>query len=246
MSFTQHRYVVYVDESGDHGLASVDPAYPVFVLAFCIFERRAYVEQTSAAVQHLKFQYFGHDMVILHERDIRKSLGPFAILQDIETRRLFLDDLSRIIESAPMCLLACCIRKDKMQLKYKTPDHPYHLAMKFGLERIYRFLGSNPTRDPTYFVCERRGRREDKELESEFRRICAGANYASERFPFEIVMADKKTNSAGLQLADLVARPIGRRVMAPEQENRAFDILAQKFDSRSDGEYLGYGLKIFP
>jgi hypothetical protein len=27
-------YIVYVDESGDHGLVSVDPEYPVFVLAF--------------------------------------------------------------------------------------------------------------------------------------------------------------------------------------------------------------------
>ena len=34
-------YVVFVDESGDHSLVSVDPSYPVFVLAFAIFEKRA-------------------------------------------------------------------------------------------------------------------------------------------------------------------------------------------------------------
>jgi hypothetical protein len=28
-------------------------------------------------------------------------------------------------------------------------------------------------------------------------------------FPFDVVMADKKANSAGLQLADLVAPPYG-------------------------------------
>lgn len=33
MSFSD--YIVYVDESGDHGPVSSD--YPVFVLAFCIF-----------------------------------------------------------------------------------------------------------------------------------------------------------------------------------------------------------------
>ena len=27
-------YLVFVDESGDHGLARVDPGYPIFVLAF--------------------------------------------------------------------------------------------------------------------------------------------------------------------------------------------------------------------
>jgi hypothetical protein len=30
------EYIVYVDESGDHGLETIDPNYPVFVLAFCI------------------------------------------------------------------------------------------------------------------------------------------------------------------------------------------------------------------
>ncbi|MDH1620068.1 DUF3800 domain-containing protein [Pseudomonas sp. o96-267] len=29
------KYVVYVDESRDHGLESIDPNYPVFVLTFC-------------------------------------------------------------------------------------------------------------------------------------------------------------------------------------------------------------------
>lgn len=27
-------FLVFVDESGDHGLDSIDPGYPVFVLAF--------------------------------------------------------------------------------------------------------------------------------------------------------------------------------------------------------------------
>ncbi|WP_200870131.1 DUF3800 domain-containing protein [Catenovulum agarivorans] len=30
-------FVVYVDGSGDHSLTSINPDYPVFVLAFCIF-----------------------------------------------------------------------------------------------------------------------------------------------------------------------------------------------------------------
>jgi hypothetical protein len=34
-------YIVYVDESGDHGLRSMDPNYPLFVLAFCIFDKSA-------------------------------------------------------------------------------------------------------------------------------------------------------------------------------------------------------------
>lgn len=38
-------YIVYVDESGDQGLVSIDAHYPVFVLALCIFEEQAYRQQ---------------------------------------------------------------------------------------------------------------------------------------------------------------------------------------------------------
>ena len=38
---------VFVDESGDHGLARVDPGYPIFVLAFCLFAKSDYVAPCS-------------------------------------------------------------------------------------------------------------------------------------------------------------------------------------------------------
>ena len=65
------NYVVYVDESGDHSLVSVDAAYPVFVLAFCVFKKSDYAQMVLPAVTQLKFKHFGHDQVVLHEqRDI--------------------------------------------------------------------------------------------------------------------------------------------------------------------------------
>ena len=54
--------------------------------------------------------------------------------------------------------------------------HPYHLALAFALERIYRLLKAAGQDDLlTYIVCEARGAREDAELELEFRRIRDGA-----------------------------------------------------------------------
>ena len=50
-----------------------------------------------------------------------------------------------------------------------------------------------------------------------------------------------------MQIADLVAYPIGRWVMNKTQENKAFDILEKKIHKNSKtGQYLNYGLKIFP
>ena len=92
----------------------------------------------------------------------------------------------------------------------------------------------------THIIVEERGKKEDNELELEFRRICDGDNWFNEKLPFAIKFANKKTNSAGLQLADLFARPVGMSILRPEQTNRSFDVLKDKFYCE------GWGLKVFP
>jgi hypothetical protein len=62
----------------------------------------------------------------------------------------------------------------------------------------------------------------------------------------DIVMASKKVNSAGLQLADMVARPIGRHLLNSGQSNRAYDILNGKFRRSRAGQIKGWGLKVYP
>jgi hypothetical protein len=64
--------------------------------------------------------------------------------------------------------------------------------------------------------------------------------------PFELIFADKKSNSTGLQLADLIARPIGLHILKPEQPNRAFEVIEGKFYRSEFGRKEGYGLKCFP
>jgi hypothetical protein len=119
--------------------------------------------------------------------------------------------------------------------------------MEFGLERIFRFLRTNRAEGRlTYLICESRGAKEDSELELEFRRICDGDNYFRCPLPFDIIIVDKKTNSEGLQLADLMARPIGLSVLRPDQPNRTRDILEKKYYRDGNGKKEGFGLKLFP
>lgn len=239
-------YIVYVDESGDHSLESVNPEYPLFVLSFCIFRKDAYASTMTPAVRKLKFETFGHDMVVLHEIDIRKKRGAFAKLGK-EAREAFLDRLTDIIHQEDFKLVAVVIDKNKLKARYANPGHPYHLAMEFGLERIYRYLRNMGQDDRlTHLVCEARGSKEDAELELEFRRIRDGSNYFHKPLPFELMIADKKTNSEGLQLADLTARPIGLSVLRPDQKNRALAVLGEKFCRGENGRKEGVGLKIFP
>ncbi len=139
------------------------------------------------------------------------------------------------------------IRKPDLGKQYHAPENPYSIALEFGLERLYKHLeGLGQTERLTHVVVERRGKREDEELELQFRRICDGANFHNTHLPFEIVMAPKASNAPGMQLADLVARPIGIKTLRPQQSNRAYDILETKFRRSPNGEIRGWGLKTFP
>ncbi|CAN7546755.1 DUF3800 domain-containing protein [Trinickia sp. LjRoot230] len=80
------NFVVYVDESGDHGMQTLDANYPVFVLAFCVFYKRHYSEKIVPALHKFKFNHFGHDLVVLHEREIRKEEGAFRFFANRGTR----------------------------------------------------------------------------------------------------------------------------------------------------------------
>jgi len=240
-------YIVYVDESGDHSLSSIDPQYPIFVLAFCIFNKQSYTHSLVQKFKQVKFEYFGHDMVVLHENEIRKDKGAFRLLRPKEVKDEFVGRLSRIIEEEEFTVIAAVIRKDKLAERYLNAGNPYHLALAFCMERTYRYLEEHGATDKnTHIVVERRGKREDDTLELEFRRICDGMNYFGKHLPFEIVMAHKQSNSAGLQLADLTARPIGRYILNKQQGNRAFDIIKKKMRRDNWGKIEGYGLKIFP
>lgn len=244
-------YIVFVDESGDHGMASIDSAYPLFVLSCCLVSKRDYMQSLVPAVQRLKFDTFGHDSVVLHERDIRRDIGPFSVLRDRQKKNAFIEALTDVLAAAPMTVFAAVIDKRRL-LEQNRNENPYELSLRFCLERIYYKLARQgqvaheliPL--TTHVLCEARGRNEDIDLELAFRRICDGDNYSNIKMPFEPVICDKKSNSTGLQLADLIARPIGMHTLNPGQSNRAWSIIAEKLDKGPQGQTQGYGLKCFP
>ncbi len=246
------KYVVYVDESGDHGMANIDPNYPIFVLAFCVFHKRHYSEMVVSALEKFKFNHFGHDQVVLHENEIRKEKGAFNIFRSADQRIAFLNELTEIIKRSNFILISCVIDKRRLNRHAEAGANPYHIALGFCLEALYEFLQEKyQDEKKTHVIVECRGKKEDDELELEFRRVCDGANRFSSQLPFDVLFADKKAMSSGLQLADLVARPVGLSVFKPEQPNQAFEVLKEKFycaggrDGVGEG-YEGLGLKIFP
>ncbi len=237
-------YIVYADESGDHGLVSIDPQYPVFALVFCAIRKAHYADRIVPAFQSFKFDFWGYDAVVLHEQEIRKSKGDFTfLLTDPNTRAQFYERLSGLIESAPVTIFASVIDKLRLKKKYADPQNPYEIALLFCMEQLLDMLIKEGQAGKTvHVVLESRGKREDRDLELEFRRICNNERRQRERNPdfrqleFRPIFQAKSVNSTGLQLADLTARPIALNSLRPEQANRAFEIIQPKLE----------GLKCFP
>lgn len=240
-------YLIFVDESGDHELNKIDPQYPVFVLLFLIVLKSDYADRICRDLQRFKFEFWGHDEVVLHEREIRKPFGDFLFLLQKPFRERFLAGLSTLMADLPATVVAIVIDKPAFVERYHQPVGPYGYAMETGLERVFRFLESNGQAAKTNTVIvECRGRKEDAALELAFRRVCDGANRLGRSLPLNLVMVSKAANSAGLQYADLMARPVGLHHMRPEQPNRAFDIVATKLRRSPVGKTEGWGLKRLP
>lgn len=238
-------FIVYADESGDHGIAKIDPKYPIFVLTFCVMRKKDYITRVVPAMQDFKFRFWGHDSVILHEREIRKQSEQskqsryFQFLRADQTRReRFFHCLNDLIATAPITVYASVIDKRRHQAQ-EAPWNPYEVALHFCMEQLWLKLDAEKQHGKrAHIVFERRGgKKEDKKLELQFRRIAANQSQWGSRqfdfrlFEFEPVFVSKEANSSGLQLADLTARPIGLSCLRPGQPNRAFEIIRPKLEA---------------
>ena len=247
-------FIVYVDESGTANFdkPGSSSAFPVFVLAFCIFYKNVYCSQLVPEIQLLKFKFFGHDLVILHEKEIRKKEGPFHF-KNKTLENQFMLELNQVMDNTKFILISTVI--DKRGLP-KTGENLYHKALQPCLVNLYKLMIEKGYIDKkTFIIVESRGVKEDKDLELEFRRICDGNNILKKRLPFEILIKKKDTNATGLQFADLCARPIGRHIIDREKDdykgNRAFDSLKSKFFTKNgrselgiEENYINHGLSI--
>lgn len=232
------KYIIYADESGSPVLGADAKDFPVFVLVFVIVEKKHYAEELVPKVQMLKFDSVGHDQLILHERDIRRQANSFAFLQVSEAvRQRFIDRTTTIIEEADFTLCCAIIDKAKLTSRYPNPWSPYNLALTFCMEKAAKaLLKRNERNVEVTVVFEARGANEDQHLELEFRRIAAGKPTVGKPeaevplFEWEPLFVDKRSNSTGLQIADLAARPLGLSYLRADQKNRAADILHTKME----------------
>lgn len=214
---------IFIDESGDHNLdpTKVDNIYNVFVLSAVCFTEDAY-NKFDTNFNELKRNLFDTDNIILHTAEItRPSKSKNKLnerFNDRNFRASFYKEMNTLIARAEFNLVTCAVRKNEMFSVYgENTEDPYIFSFNFLLNRLLRYC-----RDGNANIYpEKRGFVPDANLElAMLHAKTAGTRFYKgvevSRRVTEFVLKDKKENLSGLQLADLVATPIGRHVLGRE------------------------------
>jgi hypothetical protein len=212
------KYIVYVDESGEASTAAVDKAYPVFVLACYVFDVPTYINKIVPGFQKLKFDWFGHDQVVFHSSDIRRRRGDFQFLADPAEEERFSVELSEFIRAADFEIYAETIAKSEKLTENNVDLYPLAVVSSLRRIQVASSQSGGNAKDPAV-VFESRGRIQDETVRQ-----------ALETMDWQgpTRFSSKASLSTGLQIADLIARPIGLNFLGRGVVNAPFEILREK------------------
>jgi len=244
---------VYIDECGPHELRAPDP-YSVFVLSAVIIRDSEFGE-VDRAWKDFKTRALGSPDVIVHAPEVRKADGPF----DTPHREYKLAEMRRTFASLPLTVVTVVVhRVDYLQdfglgpVDDSLPAHIYWMALDFLMERIAMTLDLYYRGATARVVAEARGPLQDTELQYEYARLLIqGTSYIRDgwfrkAFPPGVTFEPKTTNSTGLQLADLAARPVGDKVINKRKNPYMWDEVRLKMCPIVETQNSILGLKIMP
>ena len=245
-------YTIFLDECGQHAMAASD-AFPVFVLAAVIIRDVDY-QVVDATWKRWKHDNLGSDAIV-HEPDIRRRNPPFrGVVGEAAAKRL-----PEILAELDFATLAVVVHRPDYVADFGTgpidsslPAHAYMMALDFLMERAVFALDSQFGGAKATLKAESRGAKEDALLQNEFSRLhLDGTSYISpawfrQQLHPGITFLPKAANNTGLQLADLLARPVGEKVMRPEHDPPRWAEFRDKLCRGQETKNSIVGLKIIP
>jgi len=241
--------VLFLDESGDHSLAVIDPQYPLFVLGGVIVDVDYAKGEMTERLNSFKRDFLGDEEIILHTADMVRNRNGFERLAQPAFREPFYAGLNALLNDLRFQIVACAIRKDAHHSRYGfAAIDPYHLALEVLVERLCYEVGDS--KDGGVIVAEKR----DRILDRQLRLAWLGLKTAGTRFVQAVQVTNrlkglalrgKEDNLAGLQVADLVVTPIGRALLG-KRSLVDYGMIQSKFRCNRRKEYDGVGLVVLP
>ncbi len=199
--------------------------------------------------ENIKLKYWDIKNVILHSRDIRKCNNEFKILFDLKIKEQFYIDINNILTANNYKIICSAIDKISFIKKYgKLEDDVYEIALSFILERTIFCLDEFKDCKSLEIIIEKRGKKEDAKLSNHLNKLKqVGTFYVDtdrmKKYAIKQIFLDKRQNSNGLQVSDLLAYPIAKKIIFPEGVNISFELIKDKFYTKNG---KSYGLKVFP
>lgn len=247
----------FIDECGTPSLAADDP-FKAFVLAAVIIPDKDY-SQIDQRWKRWKARHLGSANKVIHEPDLRLGKGPFDFAGDVTKRDRVAESIHKLIARLDFGAVSCVVNRPEyvaqvgnQRLDDSLPIHPYLMALDFLMERVVLALQGQFNCVTARVVAEARGPVEDAMLQYEYVRLrLEGTSYISpawfrQQLGTAIEFKTKKENCTGLQLADLLARPCGEKVLNPSITPNRWPEFRSKLCQGKETLHSILGFKIVP
>jgi hypothetical protein len=129
--------------------------------------------------------------------------------------------LNQLIADTEFTVIAAAINKTHLSQKFTSPRSPYDYCLEFLLERAVMYLGRS--NEQMLLRIESREAHNDQQLAAQFEAFRkAGSKFPATEIQQKLIdlsFNQKSQNIAGMQLADLVAYPVGKHVLDSSNKN---------------------------
>ncbi len=250
------KYRMYVDESGNSDLNDTgDPNSRFLSLTGVVIDLEHVRHNVHPEMESFKARYFDShpdEPIILHRSDIMNRRGAFQSLRDSRVNNAFVGEILKRLREWEYAIITVCLDKEKhVKRSGAWSRDPYHYCMEILLERFCTLMRQlHSTGD---VMAESRGGKEDRRLKDEFRDLWENGTDSWEPENIqrlltsrELKVKPKSANTAGLQLADLIANPSRSEILAENgllgRELGAFakevvEVLKEKYYRQGDSIY---------
>ncbi|HBR93426.1 MAG TPA: DUF3800 domain-containing protein [Opitutae bacterium] len=200
-------------------------------------------------INAFKQKLFGDESIHLHTADITRNRNGFERLKEPAFRAEFYQKLNALMQTLEYEVIGCAIKKEAHLQRYGLAAlDPYMLSLDVLVERFCMMIGD--VEGGGMIIAEKRDSTLDRQLEIAWLNLkVQGTRFMQatqiERRIQSLILRDKKANIGGIQLADLVVTPIGRKVLnKPSKED--YKIVESKMRRSPSGRIDGYGLVVLP
>lgn len=243
------KKILFLDESGDHNLTSIDPQHPIFVLGGVIVNEEYAFGEMTMKLNKFKEEIFGTTNITLHTADFTRQKNGFERMKEREFCEEFYSKLNQLIASLDIKIVCCAIKKEQHMEKYGMDAiDPYHLSLNILAERFCFELEKNSSSGK--IIAEARDAVLDRQLDLAWLNLKVSGTHFKQAIQINnnidsLILKKKEDNLAGLEIADAIVTPIARRIL--NRKSRVdLEVIKQKMRKNHLGEITGYGLVILP